>query len=112
MLELVRTFGLLFASNLFMTAAWYGHLRFKSAPMWKTVLVSWVIAFFEYCLQVPANRWAYGRYTGAQLKVAQEFITLVVFAGFAWLWLGERLRWNEAAAFGLVLAAVIVVGLP
>jgi uncharacterized protein len=61
---------------------------------------------------VPANRWAYGRYTGAQLKVAQEFITLVVFAGFAWLWLGERLRWNEAAAFGLVLAAVVVVGLP
>ena len=61
-----------------MTAAWYGHLRFKNAPMWKTVLVSWAIAFFEYCLQVPANRWAYGRYTGAQLKVAQEFITLVV----------------------------------
>src|SRR5213083_2176071 len=88
-----------------MTAAWYGHLRFKSAPLWRAILFSWLIAFFEYCLQVPANRWGYGRYTAAQLKVAQEVITLVVFAAFAWLWLGERLRWNEAAAFGLVLAA-------
>ena len=101
----MKTIGLLFASNVFMTAAWYGHLRFKSAPLS-------LIAFFEYCLQVPANRWGYGRYTASQLKIAQEVITLLVFVGFAWLWLGERLRWNEAAAFGLVLAAVVVVRLP
>jgi uncharacterized protein (DUF486 family) len=85
----VKTIGLLFASNVFMTAAWYGHLRFKSSPLWKAILFSWLIAFFEYCLQVPAN-----------------------FAAFAWLWLGERLRWNEAAAFALVLAAVVVTSLP
>jgi uncharacterized protein (DUF486 family) len=108
----VKTVALLFASNVFMTAAWYGHLRFKEAPMWKAILVSWAIAFFEYCLQVPANRLGYGRYTAAQLKVAQEVITLLVFAGFASLWLGERLRWNEVAAFALVLAAVVVVSLP
>ena len=107
----MKTIGLLFASNVFMTAAWYGHLRFKSAPLWKAILFSWAIAFFEYCLQVPANRWGYGTYTAAQLKIAQEIITLVVFAGFAWLWLGEQLRWNEMVAFGLVLAAVAVVSL-
>ena len=108
----MKTIGLLFASNVFMTAAWYGHLRFKSAPLWKAILFSWLIAFFEYCLQVPANRWGYGRYTASQLKIAQEVITLLVFVGFAWLWLGERLRGNEAAAFGLVLVAVVVVSLP
>ena len=108
----MKTIGLLFASNMFMTAAWYGHLRFKTSPLWKAILFSWAIAFFEYCLQVPANRWGYGQFTAAQLKIAQEVITLVVFAAFAWLWLGEQLRWNEAAAFGLVLAAVVVVSLP
>lgn len=107
----MRTISLLFASNVFMTAAWYGHLRFKTAPLWKAILFSWLIAFFEYCLQVPANRWGYGTYTASQLKIAQEVITLLVFVGFAWLWLGERLRWNEVAAFGLVLAAVVVVSL-
>ena len=107
----MKTIGLLFASNMFMTAAWYGHLRFKTSPLWKAILFSWAIAFFEYCLQVPANRWGYGQFTAAQLKIAQEVITLVVFAAFAWLWLGEQLRWNEAAAFGLVLAAVVVVSL-
>ena len=105
----MKTIALLFASNVFMTAAWYGHLRFKNAPLGKAIVISWAIAFFEYCLQVPANRLGYGRYTAAQLKVAQEVITLLVFAGFAWLWLGERLRWNEVAAFALVLAAVVVV---
>ena len=92
----MKTIGLLFASNVFMTAAWYGHLRFKTAPLWKAILFSWAIAFFEYCLQVPANRWGYGQFTAAQLKIAQEVITLVIFAAFAWLWLGEQLRWNEA----------------
>src|SRR6266705_2331483 len=104
--------GLLLASNVFMTAAWYGHLRFRSAPLWRAILFSWLIAFFEYCLQVPANRWGYGPFTGAQLKVLQEETTLLVFAGFAWIWLGERLRWNEVAALGLVLPAVVVVNLP
>ena len=108
----MKTIALLFASNVFMTAAWYGHLRFKNAPLWKAIVISWAIAFFEYCLQVPANRLGYGRYTAAQLKVAQEVITLLVFAGFAWLWLGERLRWNEVVAFALVLVAVVVVSRP
>ncbi|HEV8586290.1 MAG TPA: DMT family protein [Methylomirabilota bacterium] len=108
----MKTIALLFASNVFMTAAWYGHLRFKAAPLWKAIVASWLIAFFEYCLQVPANRWGYGRFTAAQLKIVQEVITLVVFGVFAWLWLGERLRWNEVAAFGLVLGAVVVASLP
>ena len=79
----MTTIALLFASNIFMTAAWYGHLRFKTAPLWIAILVSWLIALAEYCLQVPANRWGYGRFTAAQLKIAQEVITLVVFVVFA-----------------------------
>jgi uncharacterized protein len=108
----VITIALLFASNLFMTAAWYGHLRFKNVPVSTAILASWGLAFFEYCFQVPANRLGYGRFTAAQLKIAQEVITVVVFVAFAWLWLGEKPRWNEAVAFGLVLAAVVVVTLP
>jgi uncharacterized protein (DUF486 family) len=108
----MTTVALLTLSNVFMTAAWYGHLRYKHAALWKVVLASWLIAGFEYCLQVPANRWGHGAFTAAQLKVLQEAITLVVFVGFAWLWLGERLRWNEAAAFVLVFAAVAVANLP
>ena len=108
----MTTIALLFASNIFMTAAWYGHLRFKGAPLWTVILASWGIAFVEYCLMVPANRLGYGQFTAAQLKIAQESITIVVFIGFAWLWLGETPRWNEALAFGLVLAAVAVAILP
>jgi uncharacterized protein (DUF486 family) len=108
----VTTIALLFASNVFMTAAWYGHLRFKGAPLWAAILISWGIAFVEYCLQVPANRWGYGQFMAAQLKIAQEVITIMVFVAFAWLWLGETPRWNEALAFGLVLAAVVVASLP
>lgn len=108
----MRTVLLLVASNLFMTAAWYGHLRFKDVPLWQVVLVSWGIAFFEYCLQVPANRWGHGQFTAAQLKIIQEVITIVVFIGFAWLYLGERLRWNELVAFVLVFAAVVFATLP
>src|SRR3954454_472801 len=107
----MRTVLLLLASNVFMTIAWYGHLRFKGVALWKVVLASWGIAFFEYCLQVPANRWGYGQFTAYQLKITQEVITLVVFVVFAWLWLGEAPRWNEAVAFGLVLVAVAVVSL-
>jgi uncharacterized protein len=108
----VRTVLLLFGSNLFMTAAWYGHLRFRGVALWKVVLVSWGIAFFEYCLQVPANRLGYGEFTAFQLKIIQEVITLLVFVAFAVLWLGERVRWNYGVAFALILAAVYFAFLP
>ena len=108
----MKTIALLVGSNIFMTAAWYGHLRFRQVSLWKVILVSWGIAFFEYCLQVPANRLGYGEFSAAQLKIVQEVITLVVFVVFAWLWLGEHLRWNEAVAMALVFAAVIFVSLP
>jgi len=98
---------LLFISNTFMTVAWYGHLKHRSAPLWEAVVFSWLIAFGEYCFQVPANRIGYGRFTGYQLKIIQESVTLVVFAGFAYLYLGERLRWNYAASFVCILAAVV-----
>ena len=99
--------ALLIASNVFMTFAWYGHLKFKSAPLWVVVLASWGIAFFEYCLMVPANRLGYAQgMSGYQLKIMQEVITLVVFVAFAWLVLGEKLTWNYAVSFLLMLAAV------
>jgi uncharacterized protein (DUF486 family) len=97
---------LLFASNTFMTIAWYGHLRFRDKPLFTVIVVSWLIAFGEYCLQVPANRIGYGRFTAYQLKIIQECITLIVFVAFAYLYLGESLRWNYAAAFLCILAAV------
>lgn len=108
----MRTVLLLVASNLFMTAAWYGHLRFKDVALWKVILVSWGIAFFEYCLQVPANRWGHGTFTAFQLKIVQEVVTLVVFTGFAWVWLGERLLWNHLVSFVLLLGAVYFAFLP
>ncbi|HEX3775106.1 MAG TPA: DMT family protein [Polyangiaceae bacterium] len=108
----MRTILLLLGSNLFMTTAWYGHLRFREVALWKVVLVSWGIAFFEYCLQVPANRLGYGEFTAFQLKIIQEVITLLVFVGFSLLWLGERLRWNYGVAFALILAAVYFAFLP
>ena len=107
----VKTILLLFASNIFMTLAWYGHLKFKflegKALIW-VILVSWGIAFFEYCLMVPANRAGYfsGTFTGYQLKVIQEAITLIVFAVFAWIVLKEKLTWNYAVSFGLIMLAV------
>ena len=103
---------LLTCSNVFMTFAWYGHLKFKSKPLLIVILVSWGIAFFEYCLQVPANRWGNSIYSAAQLKVIQEVITLVVFCGFAVLYLGEKIRWNYVAAFVCVLCAVAFAFLP
>jgi uncharacterized protein len=101
---------LLIISNTFMTAAWYGHLKFEKVPLWQVVLASWGIAFFEYIFQVPANR--IGNLAGhpaGQLKIVQEAITLVVFVIFARLYLGERLAWNYYVAFGLVFAAVVMV---
>ena len=108
----MRTIFLLLGSNLFMTAAWYGHLKYRGVALWKVILISWGIAFFEYCLQVPANRLGYGQFSAFQLKIIQEVITLVVFLGFATLWLGERLRWNYGVAMALILAAVYFAFLP
>ena len=95
---------LLIASNVFMTLAWYGHLNHKSTPLWLVVLASWGIAFIEYCLAVPANRYGHGVYSAAELKTIQEVITLVVFAGFAVVYLKEPLGWNHAVGFLLIAA--------
>lgn len=101
---------LLTISNVFMTFAWYGHLRFTKTALWLVVLVSWLIAFLEYCFQVPANRIGHeAGYTGAQLKILQECITLAVFCVFSVLYLQEKLKWNYVVGFGLVLAAVFFV---
>lgn len=100
---------LLCASNLFMTLAWYGHLRFRSAPLALVVLVSWGIAFVEYCLAVPANRIGRSVYSAAELKTMQEVITLIVFAAFSVLYLGEALRWNHAVGFAFIAAGAFFV---
>ena len=103
---------LLTGSNIFMTVAWYGHLKFKSKPLLLVILVSWGIAFFEYCLQVPANRWGSAVYSPFQLKIIQEIITLTVFCVFAFLYFGEKVRWNHLAAFVCIVAAVGFAFLP
>jgi uncharacterized protein (DUF486 family) len=91
--------ALLFVSNIFMTFAWYGQLKFPNAVLWQVVLISWGIAFFEYCLAVPANRIGHQVYSAAQLKTMQEIITLLVFAVFSVTYLGESLKWNHLVAF-------------
>lgn len=100
---------LLLVSNVFMTFAWYGHLHFKSAPLWIVIVASWLIAFFEYCFQVPANRMGSQTFTTAQLKIIQEVITLAVFAGFSVLYLREPLRWNYGAACLCMVGAVYFI---
>jgi uncharacterized protein (DUF486 family) len=105
----MTTVILLTISNIFMTIAWYGHLKFKGSPLWLAILVSWLIAFFEYCFQVPANRFGYGEFTGAQLKTIQEVITLIVFAAFSVLYLKEPLKWNYLVGFGFIILAVFFV---
>ncbi len=100
---------LLLASNVFMTFAWYGHLKYKSAPLFMAILVSWGIAFFEYSLMVPANRMGSGVYSVVQLKTIQEVITLVVFAGFSAWYLGQPLKWNHYAAFALIVGAAFLM---
>lgn len=95
---------LLTASNIFMTLAWYGHLRFGSKPLWLVVIVAWGIAFFEYCLAVPANRIGHQVYSAAELKTMQEVITLIVFAVFSVTFLGEKLTMNHAVGFALIVA--------
>jgi uncharacterized protein len=96
---------LLTLSNIFMTFAWYGHLRYKNTALWAAILVSWLIAFFEYCLQVPANRIGHQYFSAAQLKTIQEIITLLVFAVFSVVYLKEDLRWNHLVAFGFLVGA-------
>lgn len=96
------TIGLLIASNVFMTFAWYGHLKVRTAPLLAVILVSWGIAFFEYLMQVPANRIGYGHFTAAQLKTIQEVISLSVFAVFSWTYLGEKLGWQHGVGFSLI----------
>lgn len=103
---------LLTCSNLFMTIAWYGHLKFRGKPLVLVIFASWGIAFFEYVLMIPANRWGSYVYSATQLKIIQEVITLVVFCGFAMTYLGERIRWNHVAAFCCILAAVAFTFLP
>ena len=104
----MKTVGLLTISNMFMTVAWYGHLRFKDVSLWKVIVISWGIAFFEYCFQVPANRIGYTMFSASQLKVIQEVITLVVFGLFSVFYLKEEVRWNYIVAFLLIVGAVFV----
>jgi uncharacterized protein (DUF486 family) len=100
---------LLIGSNVFMTFAWYGHLKYKSSPLMLAVLVSWGIAFFEYCLQVPANRLGSAVYSAPQLKGMQEVITLLVFAVFSTAYLGQALKWNHWAGFALIAVAAWLI---
>jgi uncharacterized protein (DUF486 family) len=105
-------FVLLTFSNVFMTFAWYGHLKFKKSPIWLVIVASWGIAFFEYLLQVPANRWGSNVYSYAQLKVAQEIITLTVFSVFTVYYLDSPIKWNYLAAFACMIAAACFIFLP
>ncbi len=101
--------AMLVASNVFMTFAWYGHLKFKSAGLITVILASWAIAFFEYCLAVPANRYGSAIYSAAQLKTMQEVITLVVFAGFSVFYLKESLGWNHLLGFALIAGGAALI---
>jgi uncharacterized protein len=104
--RLLSAIGLLFLSNAFMTCAWYGHLKYlENRPLWIVILISWGIAFFEYCFQVPANRIGFLSMDGYQLKILQEIITLVVFVVFAKFVLGENMRWNHMVAFAFLACA-------
>lgn len=105
----MRTVVLLTISNVFMTIAWYGHLKYTSAPLWKAVLLSWLIAFVEYCFQVPANRMGYAHFSAVQLKTIQEIITLAVFCVFSVLYLKEPLRWNHLVGFAFIIGAVCCI---
>ena len=109
MIRAITPIFLLLISNIFMTFAWYGHLRFRSSALWTVGLVSWGIAFFEYCFQVPANRIGYDVYNAAQLKTIQEVITLVVFSFFSVFYLKEQFKWNYLVGFALIILAVFFI---
>ena len=105
----VVTIGLLLLSNIFMTFAWYGHLKFKESALITVILVSWGIAFFEYVLQVPANRIGHGHFSAAELKTIQEVITLTVFAIFSVLYLKKPLHWNHFVGFAFIAAGAFFI---
>jgi uncharacterized protein len=105
----MKTIALLVVSNIFMTFAWYGHLRFKESPLFLVILVSWLIAFAEYCFQVPANRMGSYHYSTAQLKTIQEVITLTVFCVFSIFYLREEFKWNYLVGFLFMIGAVFFV---
>lgn len=105
----MRTIILLFLSNLFMTTAWYWHLKFKETALWKVIVISWLIAFVEYCIAIPANRIGSFQFNAFELKTIQEVVSLLVFVGFAVYYLKEPIRWNYLLGFGLIAAAVFVI---
>ncbi len=105
----MRTIILLTISNIFMTFAWYGHLKYKNSPLWLAILVSWAIALVEYCFQVPANRYGHGRFSAAQLKTIQEIVTLTVFCFFSVLYLKENLTWNHLVGFVMIIGAAFFI---
>ena len=105
----MTTIVLLTISNIFMTIAWYGHLKYRQAPLFRVIIVSWLIAFAEYCFQVPANRIGSYEFSAAQLKTIQEVITLTVFSVFSVLYLKEDLKWNYLAGFAMMVGAVFVI---
>ena len=105
----VMPIALLVGSNVFMTMAWYWHLRFKEVPLWSVVLISWGLAFVEYCMAVPANRYGSAVYSAAQLKTIQEVITLLVFAAFSVLYLKQGITWNHVIGFALIASGAFFV---
>jgi len=105
----MQTIILLIVSNIFMTFAWYGHLRFKGTPLWKVIFISWIIAFVEYCFQVPANRMGHEHFSAAQLKTIQEIITFTVFCLFSVTYLHEEMKWNYIVGFVLMIGASFFV---
>lgn len=105
----IAPIALLICSNVFMTFAWYGHLKFKDRPLWLVILVSWSIALLEYCLAVPANRWGSAVYSAAELKAIQEVVTLCVFAGFSVLYLGQKLNLVQGVGFALIAGGAFLV---
>lgn len=109
MIKYIAPVALLTISNVFMTFAWYGHLRFRNTALLSVILISWGIAFFEYCFQVPANRIGYDVYNAAQLKTIQEVITLVVFSGFSVWYLKEQFKWNYLVGFLFIILAVFFI---
>jgi uncharacterized protein (DUF486 family) len=105
----LRPVLLLIGSNAFMTTAWYWHLRFKAVPLWQVVLISWGLAFFEYCLAVPANRFGSNVYSAAQLKTIQEVVTLTVFGVFSVVYLQQAITWNQVIGFALIAGGAFFV---
>ncbi len=105
----MTTILLLTVSNIFMTIAWYGHLKYKNSPLWTAIFISWLIAFAEYCFQVPANRFGHGQFSAAQLKTIQEVITLAVFCVFSVVYLKEDLKWNYLVGFFFMIVAVFFI---